>query len=452
MLIVEFINYSSYIVTYYGNFYVEMKIIKPCNLKGESLMPYRTYFYIPDNNRIHEKHIWGSSPSLLQNLKEEIKGAQEIKLSMFLYNNPELHRFLEGLSSTGVRISIYSLPLAGYDKRKVKVYRNNYETSFESSKYQYAEVIYNRIRQQENIELKIFPHTYIWAEQWYSRGRNLYSLHNKSIKATFPDGRVKCISSSCNFAFGDPKHSENMIVVENEQNTINMFSVYFDMLDRHSISLEHYEANHDQLKDIRYVINPTNIKDQFQTCYFTAPFIAYEGIGSNHYVQQKIIEFIRAAKSRIYICTQHFSDIKSYDRNSGSIVEELCNKAKRDNFDVKVLKQTRPFHQAQGRKTELTEQELQQYSNVQQRCLHPIIHDKFIIVDDAVLITTANFTNTQFAWDKNRLMKYKIQGEEPIEIQNTFSEVNSFHFVYNVDTTNWYIAYFNRLWEMAEEI
>lgn len=415
-------------------------------------MPYRTYFYIPNNNHIHEKHIWGSSPSLLQNLKEEIKGAQEIKLSMFLYNNPELHCFLEGLSSTGVRISVYSLPLAGYDKRKVKMYRNNYETSFESSKYEYAEVIYNRIRQREDIELKIFPHTYIWAKQWYSRGRNLYSLHNKSIKATFPDGRIKCISSSCNFAFGDPKHSENMIVVEDEENTINMFNSYFKMLDNHSIFLEDYEANQDPMKDIRYTITPISIEDEFQTCYFTAPFIEYEGIGSNHYVQQKIIEFIKSAKNRIYICAQHFSDINSYDRNSGSIVRELCSRADTKDLDIKILKQTRSFHQAQGRKTLLTEQELQQYSNVEQRYLHPIIHDKFIIVDDAVLITTANFTNTQFAWDKNRLMKYIIQGEESIEVQNTFSEVNSFHFVYDVDTTDWYKAYYNRLWRMAENV
>ncbi|PGK39124.1 hypothetical protein CN907_13360 [Bacillus anthracis] len=114
-------------------------------------MSYRTYFYIPDSNRIHEKHIWGSSPSLLQNLKEEIEGAQEIKLSMFLYNNPELQRFLERLSSNGVRISIYSLPLDGYDKSDVKTYYNSYKMNFRSSKYQYAEIIYNRIRQKENI-------------------------------------------------------------------------------------------------------------------------------------------------------------------------------------------------------------------------------------------------------------------------------------------------------------
>lgn len=35
------------------------------------------------------------------------------------------------------------------------------------------------------------------------------------------------------------------------------------------------------------------------------------------------------------------------------------------------------------RKPELTERELQKYPNVQQRCCHPTIHEKFIIVDDA---------------------------------------------------------------------
>ncbi|PGK39125.1 hypothetical protein CN907_13365 [Bacillus anthracis] len=271
--------------------------------------------------------------------------------------------------------------------------------------------------------------------------------------AIFPDERVKCISSSCNFAFGDPKHSENMIVVENEQNTTNMFNVYFNMLDNHSIPLEDYEADRDPMKDIRYAITPINIKDTFQTCYFTAPFIEYEGVGSNHYVQQRIIEFIKGAQTRVYICAQHISDINSYDRSSGSIVKELCSKAKDDNLDIKVLKQTRSFHQAQGDKTKSTERELHRYSNVQQKCLHPIIHDKFIIVDDAVLITTANFTNSQFAWHKDRLMRYEIKEEERIvRVQNTFSEVNSFHFVYDVETMSWYEAYYSKLWEMEENV
>lgn len=58
-------------------------------------MAYRTYFYIPDNNRIHEKCILEKSPFLLQNLIEGIKGAREIKLSILLYKNPELHHVLE---------------------------------------------------------------------------------------------------------------------------------------------------------------------------------------------------------------------------------------------------------------------------------------------------------------------------------------------------------------------
>ncbi|SCL90523.1 Protein of unknown function [Bacillus wiedmannii] len=37
-------------------------------------------------------------------------------------------------------------------------------------------------------------------------------------------------------------------------------------------------------------------------------------------------------------------------------------------------------------------------------------------------------------------------------MQNTFSEVNSFHIVYDVDTTDWYKAYYNRLWRMAENV
>lgn len=57
-------------------------------------------------------------------------------------------------------------------------------------------------------------------------------------------------------------------------------------------------------------------------------------------------------------------------------------------------------------------QELQQYFNVQQGLYILLFRRNLFIVNHAVLITTANLTNLQFAWHKNRLVKYEIKSEE----------------------------------------
>ncbi|WP_378210812.1 phospholipase D-like domain-containing protein [Anoxybacteroides rupiense] len=414
-------------------------------------MAYRAYFEIPQTNK---KHFKGSAPNLLMNLVEEIRGAVEIKLSFFLYNNPYLHSKLEELANLGCKITIFSIPLNGYDLKRVLIFKNNYRDSFWSSKKEYAEKIYKRIEAGiPNFELKIFPHTYIWVRQKFSRGKELYSLHNKSILAKFPDGRTKCISSSCNFAFGDPKHSENYLLVGDDRNTVLMFETYFQLLEQHSLSQEEYGAFSDRSYDFEYIVEPTNLQDRFHTCYFTAPFIKYENMGSNHYVQKKIIDFIKTAKQRIYTCSQHFSDYESFDPCAQSIIKAISEVATEKQIELKILKQTRQRHQKQGARTTSAEKLFKQIRNAEQRYLSPIIHDKFIVVDNKILITTANFTSTQFAWAEDHNMAYFVVSENKnYIIQNTFSEINSFHFVEDIDLVNGYVSHFNNLWRMANVI
>lgn len=414
-------------------------------------MVYRACFEIPQTDK---KHFKGSAPNLLMELVEELRGAVEIKLSLFLYNNPYLHSKLEDFANHGCKITVYSIPLNGYDPKRVLIFKNNYQDSFWSSKKEYAQKIYSRIEAGiPNFELRIFPHTYIWVRQKFSRGNELYSLHNKSMLARFPDGTTKCISSSCNFAFGDPQHSENYLVVENDRNTTLMFETYFQLLEQHSLSQDEYRGFSAKCYDIEYIVNSINLKDEFFSCYFTAPFIKYENVGSNHYVQKKIIDFIRTAEQRIYTCSQHFSDYESFDPCAKSIVRAIIDTATERQLELKVLKQTRQQHQKQGARTTSAESILGQIKNAEQRFLSPIIHDKFIIVDNKILITTANFTSTQFAWAEGHQMAYFVVPENKnYIIQNTFSEVNSFHFVEDIDLVNCYLLHFNKLWHMANKI
>ncbi|MEY8743901.1 phospholipase D family protein [Bacillales bacterium AN1005] len=416
-------------------------------------MKYRAYFDIPVDT--DTKNIKGSSPYLLEKLIGELDNASEIKLSFFLYNNPFLHDMLEGLSEKGCSVNIYSIPLNGYTKKTVPIHIPTKNGSLNSSKYIYAEKIYRRIEKKlfPNIKLRIFPHTYVWYKQLFSRGKEAYSLHNKSILVKMRDGSTKCISLSSNLAFADPPHSDNLLVVENEQYTISMFERYFDLLEGHSLSLADYKEFSKSNYDFQYPVMPTDLNpNNYNGCYYTAPFITYNKLGSNHFVQNQIIDFIKSTKQRIYICSQHFMDINPFDKSAKSIVAaigELSNS--KPWVEIKVLKQTRSSNQAQGKRTHLAEEYLKRINNAEQRYLSPMVHDKFIIVDNKIVVMTANITPTQFAWAYPYKMKYEVNNRF-YNIENCFSEINSFHFIEDDELTESYRAHFQALWTISNII
>ena len=181
-------------------------------------------------------------------------------------------------------------------------------------------------------------------------------------------------------------------------------------------------------------------------------FIKYNNIGSNHYVQDKIIDYILKAKERIFICGQHIGDIHSFDKNSKSIVEAITTKASVPSIEIKVLKQTLSSHQKQGKRNVEAETLMKKFHTISQRYNHPLIHDKFIIIDDLLIVTTANFTSTQYAWAEKYPMKYISNNLREEIILNTFSEINSFHFIEDLNTINQYVEHFNNLWRISNDI
>lgn len=416
-------------------------------------MGYRAYFDVPMDTVT--KDMRGSSPYLLQKLIEEIENAVEIKLSFFLYNNPFLHERLEHLSEQGCSVHIYSIPLNGYTKQSVQIHNPIKNRRFTSSKYIYADKIYKRIEDKlfPNIKISLFPHTYVWYKQLFSRGKEAYSLHNKSLLVEMKDGSTKCITLSSNLAFADPPHSDNLLVVENEYYATNMFRAYFDMLDRHSLSLADYKEFSHSKYDFEYQVKPTDLDpDNYQECYYSAPFITYNRQGSNHFVQDKIIDFMNSAKQRIYVCSQHFMDIDPYDKAAKSVLTSLGELGHLNpSMGIRVLKQTRANNQAQGKRTHLAEKYLKQIKTAEQRYLSPTVHDKFIIVDNKIVVMTANITPTQFAWSYPYEMKYEVNGQIHT-VENCFSEINCFHFIDDVELTETYVNHFQTLWDISNKI
>jgi phosphatidylserine/phosphatidylglycerophosphate/cardiolipin synthase-like enzyme len=241
--------------------------------------------------------------------------------------------------------------------------------------------------------------------------------------------------------------------VEDDLETGKMFKDYFNLLDKHSFTIIDYEEYSRKHYDFEYKVEPTTVKvNENQHCLFSAPFIKYNGSGSNHYIQDKIINFIRTAKKRIFSCSQHFMDIESFDFSAKSILDTLREVSVGNSaLEIKVLKQTRAENQAQGKRTLKAEQYLKNIKNAEQRFLSPVIHDKFIIVDNKILVMTANITPTQYAWRYPHTMKYAVE-EKVYEINNCFSEINSFHFIEDSELTNRYYDHYMQLWKMANKI
>ncbi|SDD78621.1 PLD-like domain-containing protein [Bhargavaea beijingensis] len=403
------------------------------------------HFYLPHSESF-VKNPKGSAPPFVDLLIKELNDAKEIYISLFLFNNISLYRALKRLAELGTLINIYTIPLNGYDDKKVRAFDGS--KSIDVSKRQYAEwIVKDIITENININYYLVPHTNLWSKQKASRGNNSYALHNKSILVRYHNDTYKCISTSSNLAVGDPEKSENLLIIDRNSD-IAMFKKYFELLGENSIKLDNYQKFRSKHEDSHLITTPINLRDDYESCYFTAPFIKYNNQGSNHFVQNKIIKFIASSKRRLFICSQHFSDINSYDRNSKSTVKAIMDIARKNpRLEVKIIKQTRESHQAQGGRSTEAEEALIGFPNVEMKFWYPVLHDKFIIVDDEILITTANFTPTQFAWAEKHRMRYHDK-----EIINTFSDINSFHFVNDKDLTDSYISHFNSLWDRGERI
>jgi len=296
---------------------------------------------------------------------------------------------------------------------------------------------------------------YVWSGARYAGGGPSYSFHIKALFADFGKGKQKCIISSGNFATGDPPHSEDMLVIKNNQVYIRAFRRFFKDLLHKSILYEDYH-NKEQTDDFFFIAKKTKVNRKiFSKAFFTSPFYNIGKVGSNHYASQKIIRLLRKAKERILICSQHFHDISPYDPKATSIISAL-KKIREANPRIKIyaLKQvSSKGWLADKRRAAIAEFFFQHQLKAKQRYSR-LVHDKFIIVDeDKMNVSTSNYTPSQFAWDEKRVMKFKDEEGDIHTKTDTFSEVNAFVILENVPKiVKQYENHFWKLWKTATEI
>jgi len=445
-----------------------------------------TYNKIKVYNRIPESYNTrgypnGSNQELFLDtiieLGENREEIEEVHLALYLFNNRNLFQSLSECAWSGARVTVTSLPLSGYDSRKIAE----------------AKKLYAKIVEDDEISLKIFPHMYSWYGARYAGGGASYSFHIKTGLIEYKNGSQKVFVSSGNYAPGDPTHSETAIFIESVDNShiLKPFSKFFNEVEKRAIDFKEYhdhtshlEPVYQRLVDFSFIggSKHVNFSDGLPSNFvFSAPFIKMNGLGSNHYAREKIIELISNARHRLLLCAQHSHDIKPFDGYKGPTIIGTLIEKKRANpdIDVRVLKQVSSSGLADKRRAAFVEGHLH-YSSIPQK-VNRLVHDKFIVADDVVLITSANFTATQFGWGDRRMEFRTPTGdikkvEKIIELGNNlfdndsnqiwtsmsrprsgspivrvlkndiFSEVNAFIIIEDQSIASSLAYYYERLW------
>jgi hypothetical protein len=385
---------------------------------------FRIYNRVPDEYGAHGT-IYGSNALIYQDIINELKGREdhidEVHLALYLFNNVHLYKELFRLAVKGAKIVIVSLPLTGYDKRKIKD----------------AERVYESVLKDDSLSLLIFPHMYVWYGAEYAGGGAAYSFHVKAGIIRYKDGTARVFLTSGNLAPGDPTHSETAIFIEAEAQSpyIEPFTAFFDHLEKVSKPYKDYseqvhglDSNLQQVFDFTFVGGLYEINysaSQASSAFFTAPFVKIEGIGSNHYARLRIVSAIKSARERVLLCAQHIHDLSPFNGFTGDTIIKALITAKKDNPEInaKVLKQVSSAGLADKRRAAFVEAHLD-YAGILQR-ENKLVHDKFVIADDTIIITTSNFTATQFGWGE-RQMEFKTGIADYDAVQKTVSSALSF--------------------------
>ena len=369
--------------------------------------------------------VYGSNSGIYWDIINELKyrdsEIEEVSLALYLFNNRHLQNELLGLAKKGAKILVTSLPLTGYDKRKIRDAQSNY-----------IKIVKDGI-----IDLRIFPHMYMWFGARYAGGGASYSFHVKAGMIKYKDGTSKVFLTSGNLAPGDPTHSETAVFVDalHTSPLLEMYKAFFGEIEKRAKSFIEYSEliqgltpELQRVFDFSFVggINITNFgPNQASSAFFTAPFITVGSRGSNHYARKRLVEIILSANQRLFVCAQHSHDISPFNGYpEQTMINSLIGvKEAKIDIDVKVLKQVASSGLADKRRAAFVEGHLS-HAGIPQR-VNKLVHDKFVVADDIVVITTSNFTATQFGWGE-RQMEYKTDTGDLTAVQNVVDSATDF--------------------------
>lgn len=406
------------------------------------------------SKRRYEFYAEGSSPNIFRQLVSFLERRKdditEITLANYLFNNLQFANQVRRLAQLGVKVNVISIPLEGYDTQPARCEGfNSYFTGEgcphigeSRSKYDFAERIYRYLRQSGDYSLHQFEHVYLRSPRVnrFSRGRVPFSLHIKSILIEMRDGSSFSVLTSSNLALRDTLKEELCLIVQNTADDLAYSRAFYRHLIEHSkqVSDVDLHTEHDY-SHYRQPFNPIEArlvsgKEQF---FFTAPFLAH----SNQEIEGRIRQKIASAQRRVLLCAQHINTFEAELKQAtastqGAVKIKLLSQTYIDETHQELANGTRyPDHtvlvagKPENTRVPANPRSFKEFiARLKQNVpceyyFNQDVHLKFIVVDDDVIISTGNFTLTQFVYEAINIDKFeKFDGS----YQGTFSEVNGY--------------------------
>ena len=384
-------------------------------------MLYSTYFDHPDKySNKYDFYNVGSSPHLLEefcNYLEQNKTLiSEVYLGFYLFNNAVLNEKLESLANFGIKVYVITIPIEGYDASNPKniIEIKSRKILKTSTKYNLAREFFAKHFKKEiaNFTLYFFPHIYVRSSKvkTFSRGDMPYSLHIKSFLIKYKVGNGDIGISSSNFAVRDLVKEENLLLVKNNSLFFKATSIFFDNLIKNSIPIYEFDFKADYT-DYKVEIIPI---DETPGIGFIAPFY----FDSACKAEKAIKDLIDSAEKSIYIVAQHICPVdyiiqgKFHSLLPDNEIKNmgfLNNIIVKANSGVKISFISQTFASGDAKfdstfripanKLSFIEffNTIKGVSNIEYS-VNENVHSKYIIVDDKVLISSFNYTPTQFIY------------------------------------------------------
>ena len=401
----------------------------------------------------------GSSPDILdsffQFIDARIDNISEIYLCLYLYNNKVLHDKMKSLASRDIKIHVISLPLEGYDTDYPKdIYdpTTNRVVYPAATKYSLAQEIYEDIvnLHNPNYTLYVFGHTYVRSSRMnnFARGTLPYSLHTKSIFIKLKDGNTITGLTSSNLAVRDASKDELMLLIDDTPETQAQSALFFDkLISESSLASTWVNPNPNFIYANTCVNAGTPLHNSYAAPFFT---------NSPLQISDRISDIISSAQSRIFVCAEHLSAFNYTDLNGNrvpgmfSAVFDKC----RHGVPIRLLSQTyadasgNPHGQRTLRNKRMFIQFSREIDSLSafdcEYAINKNVHAKFIIVDNTAIISTANYTPTEFLYGHVTIDHFDDPSLAGIQYDGIFSEVEHFIILEDTDLTTRLIDFFNQ--------
>ena len=408
----------------------------------------------------------GCSPTILDKLvkffDKHSAEFEEITASCYLFNNLILANELRKLASTGVTVNVVSIPLEGYDLKAAS--SKDFYSFFTNapcipmqasrSKADFAQRIYQHCQVGNGMNLHIFDHVYLRSAlvNEFSRGRVPFSLHIKSMLIKMRDGTSYSVLTSSNLALRDLVKEELCLIVKNSADDYAYSQFFYQQLMARSKHISgvnlNVETNYSHYREQFESVNQQVIsavsspESTSRKVHFTAPFLP----NSNRDIEAIIKQKIASAKRRVIICAQHINTFdaelkQAMNATNGELniqilsqtyvdetLEEESNGGRYPKYFVRVSGERVPTRVPSNKKSFLEFIARIKGQLLCQYFVNQDVHLKFIVVDDDVIISTGNFTLTQYVFDQIEIARFEnFTGS----YQGTFSEVNGYYIESN---------------------